>query len=80
MWRIDVFVRRYIDILILLIPTPLVSGIFAAASLLLVLNYKKKVFSSLYIIYIYIERILHSNMVSVGLAQVCPNYYYYYYY
>ena len=31
-----VVVRRYIDFLILLIPTPLVSGFFAAASLLFV--------------------------------------------
>ena len=36
MWveSMGVVVRRYIDILILLIPTPLVSVLFAAASLL----------------------------------------------
>ena len=33
-WLVGVVVRRYIDFLILLIPTPLVSGFFAAASLL----------------------------------------------
>ena len=35
-WLLGVVVRRYIDFLILLIPTPLVSVIFAAASLLFV--------------------------------------------
>ena len=34
MWLLGVVVRRYIDFLILLIPTPLVSVLFAAASLL----------------------------------------------
>ena len=33
MWLLGVVVRRYIDIFILLIPTPLVSVLFAAASL-----------------------------------------------
>ena len=33
---VGVVVRRYIDFLILLIPTPLVSALFAAASLLFV--------------------------------------------
>ena len=40
-----VVVRRYIDFLIILIPTPLVSALFAAASLLFVLF--KKCFSFL---------------------------------
>ena len=35
-WLVGVVVRRYIDFLILLIPTPLVSVLFAAASLLFV--------------------------------------------
>ena len=35
-----VIVRRYIDFLILLIPTPLVSGLFAAS--LLFVHFKKK--------------------------------------
>ena len=35
-WLLGVVVRRYIDFLILLIPTPLVSVFFAAASLLYV--------------------------------------------
>ena len=35
-WLLGVVVRRYIDFLILLIPTPLVSVIFSAASLLFV--------------------------------------------
>ena len=36
MWLVGVVVRRYIDFFILLIPTPLVSVFFAAASLLFV--------------------------------------------
>ena len=43
MWLLGVVVRRYIDFLILLIPTPLVSVLFAAASLHFVKK-KKKVF------------------------------------
>ena len=35
-WLLGVVVRRYIDFLILLIPTPLVSVLFAAVSLLFV--------------------------------------------
>ena len=35
-WLLGVVVRRYIDFLILLIPTPLVSFFFTAASLLFV--------------------------------------------
>ena len=35
-WLLGVVVRRYIDFLILLIPTPLVSVLFAAASLVFV--------------------------------------------
>ena len=35
-WLLGVVVRRYIDFLILLIPTPLVSVLFAAAALLFV--------------------------------------------
>ena len=37
MWLVGVVVRRYIDFLILLIPTPLVSVLFTAASLLFVI-------------------------------------------
>ena len=37
MCLVSVVVRRYIDYLILLIPTPLVSALFSAASLLFVL-------------------------------------------
>ena len=49
-WLVGVVVRRYIDFIILLIPTPLVSVLFSAASLLL-----KYVFHSLYLyIFIYI--------------------------
>ena len=31
MWLVGVFVRRYIDFLILLIPTPLVSALFCSS-------------------------------------------------
>ena len=41
-WLLGLIVRRYIDFLILLIPTPLVSVLFAAASLLFV--HSKKFF------------------------------------
>ena len=34
MWLLGVVVRRYIDFLILLVPTPFVSALFSAASLL----------------------------------------------
>ena len=40
MWLLGVVVRRYIDFLILLIPTRLVSVLFTAASLLFVLFFK----------------------------------------
>ena len=45
-WLLGVVVRRYIDFLILLIPTPLVSVLFAAASLPFV--HLKKCFSFLF--------------------------------
>ena len=45
-WLLGVVVRRYIDFLILLIPTPLVSVLFTAASLLFV--HLKKCFSFLF--------------------------------
>ena len=45
-WLLSVVVRRYIDSLILLIPTLLYLFFFAAASLLC--SFKKKVFRSCY--------------------------------
>ena len=48
-WLLGVVVRRYIDFLILLIPTPLVSVFFSAASLVFVLFFK--CFSFFIIIY-----------------------------
>ena len=47
-WLLGVVVRRYIDFLILLIPTPLVSVLFCS-SILLFLFIFKNVFRSLYI-------------------------------
>ena len=46
-WLVGVVVRRYIDFLVLLIPTPLYLFFFAAASLLFV--HLKKMFFVLYI-------------------------------
>ena len=40
-WLLGVVVRRYIDFLILLIPNPLVSVLFSAASLLFFVHLKK---------------------------------------
>ena len=45
-WLLGVVVRRYIDFLILLIPTPLVSVLFAAASLLFVHFFNRSCFST----------------------------------
>ena len=63
MWLVGVVVRRYIDFLILLIPTPLVSVHFCS-SIPTFCSFKKMFF----VLYIYIRRILHSSTVSVGLA------------
>ena len=43
-WLLGVVLRRYIDFLILLIPTPLVSVLFAAASLLFVHFTKNEIY------------------------------------
>ena len=51
-WLLGVVVRRYIDFLILLIPTPLVSVLFAAASISLLFVHFVKCFSFFIIIYI----------------------------
>ena len=59
-WLLGVVVRRYIDFLILLIPTPLVSGLFCSISTFLFI--KKNVFRSLHIItatYIYIITVMY---------------------
>ena len=42
-WLLGVVVRRYIDFLILLIPTPLVSVLFTAASCSFLINYNNRV-------------------------------------
>ena len=47
-WLLGVVLRRYIDFLILLIPTPLVSVLFAAASLLFC-----SFFKMFFVLYIY---------------------------
>ena len=48
-WLLGVILRRYIDFLILLIPTPLVCVLFFAAASLLFCSFFKNVFRSLYI-------------------------------
>ena len=50
-WLLGVVVRRYIDFLILLIPTPLVSVLFCS-SIPTFLFFKKNVFRSLIIYYL----------------------------
>ena len=47
-WLLGVVVRRYIDFLILLIPTPLVSVLFCSSSPALLFIHKKKCFSFLF--------------------------------
>ena len=54
-WLLGVVIRRYIDFLILLIPTPLVSVLFYS-SIPTFCSFFLNVFRSLYIIYIYIYR------------------------
>ena len=53
MWLVGVVVRRYIDILILLIPTPLVSVLFFAAAALFFVHLKKMFFVLVYRYYTY---------------------------
>ena len=69
-WLLGVVVRRYIDFLILLIPTPLVSVLFGAAALLFV--HFLNVFRSLYI-YIYIYIVIYS------IFCCCEKFYNYYF-
>ena len=59
-WLVGVVVRRYIDFIILLIPTPLVSVLFAAASLLFV---HFLCFSFLYIIIMHDALLLPRCMI-----------------
>ena len=67
-WLLGVVVRRYIDFLILLIPTPLVSVLFYS-SIPTFCSFKKKVFSSCYlystVIYIYIVQYIIINIYIV---------------
>ena len=67
-WLLGVVVRRYIDFLILLIPTPLVSVLFAAASLLFV--HLKKMFR----IYIYIMVRMHVIIMNITLTSLARNF------
>ena len=65
-WLLGVVLRRYIDFLILLIPTPLVSVLFAAASLLFCSFLK--MFFVLYILECFKY---NSHMYVCPLSEVC---------
>ena len=68
-WLLGVVVRRYIDFLILLIPTPLVSVLFTAASLLFVHFYKKNslLFQYFFVIKFYVLKFFsHSINTHTG--------------
>ena len=71
MWIVGVVVRRYIDILIIIINFPYSTCIrsFFGSSILTSLF----IFKCFFGLYIYIGRILHSSTISVGLAQAHPN-------
>ena len=70
-WLLGVVVRRYIDFLILFIPTPLVSVLFAAASLLFV--HLKNFFRSLYIYIIESVDSISRDELDVPLTQYITN-------
>ena len=57
MWLVGVVLRRYIDFLILLIPTPL----FFAASLLFVHFVKMLLFLFLFVLFLYIQFYIIKN-------------------
>ena len=59
MWLVGVVVRRYIDFLILLIPTPLVSALFAATFCSF-----KKMFSFLFQYFFEIYVIIFSRSIN----------------
>ena len=63
-WLLGVVVRRYIDFLILLIPTPLVSLLFTAEFLLFV--HKKKCFSFLFQYFIKLNFVLNTFSRSIN--------------
>ena len=64
-WLVSVVVRRYIDFLILLIPTPLVSVLFVAASLLL-FNLKKKFFVLVPVLFVFKFYVLNIFLRSIN--------------
>ena len=73
MWLVGVVIRRYIDILIIIINFPYSTCIrsFFGSSILTSLFIFKCFFG---LVYIYIRRILHSSTISVGFAQARPSY------
>ena len=60
MWLVGVVVRRYIDILIIVINTPLVLGLFLAAASLLLCSFLKCFFGLVSVIFLqYIANVTH---------------------
>ena len=60
MWLVGVVVRRYIDILIIIINTPLVLGLFLAAASLLLCSFFKCFFGLVSVIFLqYIANVTH---------------------
>ena len=62
MWLVGVVIRRYIDILIIIInfPTPLVLGLFLAAASLLLCSFLKCFFGLVSVIFLqYIPNVTH---------------------
>ena len=62
MWLVGVVIRRYIDILIIIInfPTPLVLGLFLAAASLLLCSFLKCFFGLVSVIFLqYIANVTH---------------------
>ena len=65
MWLVGVVVRKYIDFLVLLIPTPLVSALFCS-SIPTFCSFKKKVFRSC--IYIFQAVRCSLNVLNVSMC------------
>ena len=63
MWLVGVVVRRYIDILIIIFPTPLVLALFLAAASLLLCSFFKCFFGLVYVIFLqYISKRYSKNI------------------
>ena len=67
-WLLGVVVRRYIDFLILLIPTPLVSALFCS-SITTFCSFKKKFFN-------YIDSIFTVVYIYIEMGEICTSNWY----